>query len=569
MVDKSIAELIPKFLQDSQNIYVTVINMEGCYEYGNQCFLSKFQLEWSQLKHTSLVQTVHPDDIDICSQATLQLIEDPCSPVKVEIRKPINQSYAWSSWEFHLLTHEDGAPRAILCLGRDLTEELRITQEVKSYKSQLKTILDSTSDGYLLISPDYKILAFNQSAFKGNKKLFGRELQVMEEIWPYVIPEAKEPFVLHSQQALQGETVFSDFQFLGHWYQFRYFPAYDEDGNIMGFSLSSTDIHEKRVLSEYRKALIQSIPDIYFILDSNGVFVDYKGSPDELYVSPEVFVGKNFKEVLPEPLAVQIQQALDTSRQSGKVVDIAYSLVVNGSTKFYEARMSTLGSEQFMVLVRDVSRRKLAELKLQEQESLLRAINDSTTESITFIDGNGKIQFSNQTAKALVKSLYNKELPEGLFYMDMVPDAMKAEVEPLLTKALNGQSVEDTKYFDKRWWSVRFFPVYDEANELIGVSNVVKDITNSKLYELQILKQNEVLAAISWKHSHELRRPLSNILGLTQMLLEHIDDDPLIKEETIVHLKSATHELDMLIREIIDQAGHTLESLMLSNDRNN
>ena len=59
----------------------------------------------------------------------------------------------------------------------------------------------------------------------------------------------------------------SDFPYLGHWYQFRYFPATDEVGNIIGFSLNSTDIHEKKALSEYQKTLIKSIPDIFFILD--------------------------------------------------------------------------------------------------------------------------------------------------------------------------------------------------------------------------------------------------------------------------------------------------------------
>lgn len=41
-----------------------------------------------------------------------------------------------------------------------------------------------------------------------------------------------------------------------------------------------------------------------------------------------------------------------------------------------------------------------------------------------------------------------------------------------------------------------------------------------------------------------------------------------VHPEDVEKCMVATHELDMLIREIIDQAGQTLESLMLSNNLN-
>lgn len=340
--------------------------MEGKYNYCNQCFLDRFQKDWSVLQNTSFVETVHPEDVEKCMVATQELLANPSEVAVVEIRKPTNGTYTWSGWEFHLLESSPGIPEGILCLGRDLSEEPRITQEANKFKSQLNAILDSTTDGYLLISADYKILAFNRSAFRSNFKLFGRELQIMEEIWPYVIPEAREPFIKHSQQALNGESVVSDFPYLGHWYQFRYFPATDEMGNIIGFSLNSTDIHEKKALSEYQKTLIKSIPDIFFILDKDGKFKDYKGKREELYIPPQDFIGQHFSQVLPPHICEQLGTALHKAKLEGSIAEISYSMEFHQETKFFEARVSLLGEEDFLMMARDVSRRKKAELKLAE-----------------------------------------------------------------------------------------------------------------------------------------------------------------------------------------------------------
>ena len=47
-------------------------------------------------------------------------------------------------------------------------------------------------------------------------------------------------------------------------------------------------------------ALLKAIPDLMFVLQSDGTFVDYHArDPTALFVPPDTFLGKNVRDVLP------------------------------------------------------------------------------------------------------------------------------------------------------------------------------------------------------------------------------------------------------------------------------
>ncbi|TAH20801.1 MAG: hypothetical protein EAZ08_05320 [Cytophagales bacterium] len=69
----------------------------------------------------------------------------------------------------------------------------------------------------------------------------------------------------------------------------------------------------------------------------------------------------------------------------------------------------------------------------------------------------------------------------------------------------------------------------------------------------KLKKQNKVLDGIAWQESHELRRPLANILGICHLM--QIDEE--VTADTIkmyIHyLMIASNELDEIIREIVEK----------------
>jgi PAS domain-containing protein len=49
------------------------------------------------------------------------------------------------------------------------------------------------------------------------------------------------------------------------------------------------------------QSILSSMADLVFVLDDEGRFVSYHGAPQDLYINPEVFIGKKYSDVMPAP----------------------------------------------------------------------------------------------------------------------------------------------------------------------------------------------------------------------------------------------------------------------------
>src|SRR5690606_13439657 len=68
------------------------------------------------------------------------------------------------------------------------------------------------------------------------------------------------------------------------------------------------------------------------------------------------------------------------------------------------------------------------------------------------------------------------------------------------------------------WVNVNFNKVTDSVNQVLGFSLSLFDITEIKEAENKILAQNEVLKKIAWTQSHIVRKPLANILAISELV---------------------------------------------------
>lgn len=87
---------------------------------------------------------------------------------------------------------------------------------------------------------------------------------------------------------------------------------------------------------------------------------------------------------------------------------------------------------------------------------------------------------------------------------------------------------------------------------MIGVLQVIQVV---KGYELKIIRQNEQLREITFPQSHEVRRPVANMLGLLKCLNK---EEPGPENQKIVYLmEQTTTELDLIIRKTVDKTYRT------------
>ncbi len=117
------------------------------------------------------------------------------------------------------------------------------------------------------------------------------------------------------------------------------------------------------------------------------------------------------------------------------------------------------------------------------------------------------------------------------------------------SRALEGENTQVERPHGKNWYQFLLFPIYDREGKMVGVANNIQNITQLKGDEVKIIMQNEQLRAIAWQQSHEVRRPVANILGIIELIkMEDIKD---YNETYLNHLLQATEELDTVIHRIV------------------
>lgn len=200
-----------------------------------------------------------------------------------------------------------------------------------------------------------------------------------------------------------------------------------------------------------------------------------------------------------------------------------------------------------------------SENEIERSRRILKAIFDSTSNVKFFVSPDFRIQFFNKKAYENGIALHGTKMKVGDNILDYARDTENNIDQAFLTdfdRAINGERVvreSKIKYKTNKelWFRSEYNPVY-ENNQLVGVSVTVLDITEQKTYEESISLQNEKLHKIAFIQSHQVRQPLSNILGILSFFnTDGLSDDD---KYLIKLLELSSKQLDSVIRQIVMEA---------------
>jgi len=119
---------------------------------------------------------------------------------------------------------------------------------------------------------------------------------------------------------------------------------------------------EKLIESEeLGRAILDATPDIVFQIRSDGTFIGYKASADQLFLPPEEFLGKNLHDVLPGDLADLTLSHVKNVNQTKNLEIFEYNLSIGDEVRHFEARMVSSNEQTVISIVRDITESKRAE----------------------------------------------------------------------------------------------------------------------------------------------------------------------------------------------------------------
>ncbi|HTI58927.1 PAS domain S-box protein [Mucilaginibacter sp.] len=210
----------------------------------------------------------------------------------------------------------------------------------------------------------------------------------------------------------------------------------------------------------------------------------------------------------------------------------------------------------------DITRRKNEERHLRLLESVIMNTRDGVLITLaTPEDGlNAVIVYANESFAEMTG-----HTPEGLLGKTpkilQGPRSDKDELHRLSEALRCHQPCEiNTIYYkstgEEFWANISVTPVRDEKDVVSHHITIQRDITEKKKAEAEfelfaddLYKRNQELQQFGYMISHNLRSPVANIMGISE-LLELDKEDPLTVEKCAIDLKFSVTRLDNVIRDM-------------------
>jgi PAS domain S-box-containing protein len=128
---------------------------------------------------------------------------------------------------------------------------------------------------------------------------------------------------------------------------------------------------------ERNRAILDAIPDLMFLLDRDGTYLDYHARSDEvLFRPPKEFLGKNQSEVLPPELADKFFRTFAEIFETNQPGLLEYALSLPEGVKTFEASMVRCNGDKVLAIVRDITERKEAEASLRKALDEVQRLKD-------------------------------------------------------------------------------------------------------------------------------------------------------------------------------------------------
>jgi len=192
-------------------------------------------------------------------------------------------------------------------------------------------------------------------------------------------------------------------------------------------------------------------------------------------------------------------------------------------------------------------------LELHKSEASLQAFFQNTRNVYILLDGNMNLITFNEAAQELARAFGCADLIGGENIFAYIQASKRTFFFNKMELALQGAAVEFEHKVERgdyvQWWYVQFNPVFTGTKDVIGIACTGSNINERKEQEQRILTKNEALMQIAHYQSHNMRGPVTSIMGLLSILKEERENAP---EECYTLLNEAVNRLDAQIHKVID-----------------
>jgi len=280
-----------------------------------------------------------------------------------------------------------------LVSATDITEKMHSEKAVHDSDEKYRLLADHMTDIVWLMDMDFRVTYQSPSS----EKLRGFTLEEIKEVpmEKNLAPESLKVALESFQREMQKVATHDDYSPLNTleleyyckdgttvWLENKFSLIRNAEGKPVAILGEGRDIGARRRMEKalrnsesHARALITAIPDMMFMVNSEGVYIDYKAATEDLAYQTQSIIGLKNRDIMPTEFADLIDERIRLCLQNRQMQEFEYQLLFpEKGIRDFEARMVPNGPDEVVAIVRDVTERKKTEAEIAlKNEELIRA----------------------------------------------------------------------------------------------------------------------------------------------------------------------------------------------------
>jgi len=299
-----------------------------------------------------------------------------------------------------------------------------------------------------------------------------------------------------------------------HWASTTKLPLYDSGNNIIGTFGITKDVTDKieaeAALKESEnkyRSIFENIQDVYYRTNRQGILT-------EISPSVKTYSGLSREDVIGKPVSNfyyykrDRERLIERLKQNGVVTDFEVRIANTRDELLYSSVSAKIVRNDAADIIavegimRDITQRKLADIKLKETHHFFDQILNNTNEGIYVINSDFEYIYWNSMMEKISGMPSDDVLGEKPF--DLFPHVNHEKLTDKLKKAMSGKTVKSADYFyeiessgNKGWAHAYYTPLRNKEGKIDNVLVAISDISERKKAEEKLRKSDETLNKLS------------------------------------------------------------------------
>ncbi len=374
-------QLLAQSILNNHSLYVTTVDLAGNYSFINDFFCHALGYSRAEVIGKNALELIIPEDHQKCRDIVEKCFAEPHKSHEVILRKPNRHNEIMvNHWEFMVQFDEQQQPCGIICVGLDITEKLRI-------QNDLSVLISNMSDVLLVMSQN-GILSYISDSWE---RIYGHSViqSLDKKFIDFIHPDDQETFFQTVLQTVETNRPAQSIDIrllheVGHWVWTHLTANIDQVSRKI--VLTAYDITDRKQAEAQLKelALVASkTTDAIIIADAYGRITWVNQAYCRLTgYSMEEAVGKRPSQLLhgPDTNPATVHRIREALRKYQTINELVLNYSKSGKKYWIDLTINPVFDNNgvctnFIAVERDITERKNANDELEFTKEMLQQTN--------------------------------------------------------------------------------------------------------------------------------------------------------------------------------------------------